>query len=201
MNTKVTDLIDRNVSEDKKAFDQTVKRRMENIKEELNSEVSDEINRLQVHFSERLKNLEKRKNVPSLNHKLQTLRNLQTTQEHVLRLEFDERIEKLKTDVADIVSIRDTTDKSSRLNKLSRSKSTTSLIDTDSCYESFISETRDSATTSPDDSNTCIKQNFMSEASSECQRCQKKMILDLDNEILNAKMWLFHRNQAMKNKL
>ena len=174
---------------------------MENIKEELNSEVSDEINRLQVHFSERLKNLEKRKNVPSLNHKLQTLRNLQTTQEHVLRLGFDERIEKLKTDVADIVSIRDTTDKSSRLNKLSRSKSTTSLIDTDSCYESFISETRDSSTTSPDDSNTCIKQNFMSEASSECQSCQKKMILDLDNEILNAKMWLFHRNQAMKNKL
>ena len=127
-------LIDRNVSEDKKAFDQTVKARMENIKEELNSEVSDEINRLQVHFSERLKNLEKRQNVPSLNHKLQTLRNLQTTQEHVLRLEFDERIEKLKTDVADIVNIRDTTDKSSRLNKLSRSKSTTSLIDTDSCY-------------------------------------------------------------------
>ena len=194
-------LIDRNVSEDKKSFDQTVKTRMENIKEELNSEVSDEINRLQVHFSERLKNLEKRQNVPSLNHKLQTLRNLQTTQEHVLRLEFDERIEKLKTDVADIVSIRDTTDKSSRLNKLSRSKSTTSLIDTDSCYESFISETRDSATTSPDDSNTCIKQNFMSEASSECQSCQKKMILDLENEILNAKMWLFHRNQAMKNKL
>ena len=194
-------LIDRNVSEDKKSFDQTVKTRMENIKEELNSEVSDEINRLQVHFSERLKNLEKRKNVPSLNHKLQTLRNLQTTQEHVVRLEFDERIEKLKTDVADIVSIRDTTDKSSRLNKLSRSKSTTSLIDTDSCYESFISETRDSSTTSPDDSNTCIKQNFMSEASSECQSCQKKMILDLDNEILNAKMWLFHRNQAMKNKL
>lgn len=178
------------------SFDLRIDDRLAKLRLDLAAEISENLRKLRLNFSERFQNIERKTHHPSSSD-LRLVMMAQQYHEKCLNMELN--IMRLRDEMISQMPNKQSLDSiltNFERKDLQRSKSHTSLLslyESDSCYESSYSESLEHLRRRVDHlelSNTLQKQN----------NAPPQILPEPDDELLSAKLWLLNRSKQINKE-